>query len=143
MGRRRPDHLIGAHQVDGVDALEVVEVEGVQVPGIGELGGAGVVDEDVEAAPALERRAHQPTAVPVVRDIGAAEVGLGPRRRASRRRLLGLLLAARVVDDHVAALLGQQGRRGGTDAGGRAGDDRDLSVEFQDSPPSPEPRPQP
>ena len=83
---------------------------------------AGVVDEDVDRAAALDDLVDQPLHVGLVRDVG----GDADAVRERRGRLLG---AVQVGDDDARALRRQALGDRAADALRRAGDDRDLAVE--------------
>ena len=98
---------------------------------------AGVVDQDVDTAPLLDRsiderlRASGGGHVAGVGDRLSARVddlGGDPRRRL-RVRADARHRAADVVDDDAGAQLGEQARVGPADAASRAGDNRDPALE--------------
>ena len=65
--------MIGADDVDLVDVQEVVAAQCGEIGMVGELGGAGIVDEDVDASPFRNRLIDDAAAVRVVRDIALAQ----------------------------------------------------------------------
>ena len=69
-------HLEGADDVHGVDALEVIGGEAIEVRVVDEVGCAGVIDEAIDAAPFVHGGGDHAAAVIVLRDIGLAEEGL-------------------------------------------------------------------
>src|SRR5688572_5579314 len=91
------------------------------------LGGAGIIDQHVEAAP-CRRGSRDLPAILVARNVAlhhhdfcagaAAEVG----GRFSFRLAIG------IVDDDARATLGQNGGGGGSEARGRTGDNRAQTI---------------
>jgi hypothetical protein len=86
---------------------------------------AGVVDDDVELAPGVERGAHERLGRLRLRQV-AAEYG---RLTGDLGRGLRCQIRVEVVDDHFRAVLAQQLGRRAADAARRSGDDRHLVVE--------------
>ena len=127
--RRRPAHLVGADHVHRVDRVEVLGRLAFEVRLVAESRGAGVVDEPVEAPPLVHGRRDEAAAVGVVRDVRPDRDR--PRAeppallRDRRRRALG----ARVVDDDVAALRGEEPGAGRPDPARRAGHDDGCPLE--------------
>jgi hypothetical protein len=121
---RRDRDLVGADHVD----LEQSPVDlgrcGLEVVVGDPYGCARVIDQYVEAAEARDRLRDESSSIirisnvtsNVVRTIGA---------KLSDQRLAGVDRGVR-VDDHVRPCARQPSRHGGTDAGGRAGDERDA-----------------
>ena len=98
------------------------------VVGVGERrrdSDAGAVDDDVEAAEALDRRRDRGGDLARIGDVGDQRQGdvaeLGGQRLER--------LAAAGEQRHRRAGLGEAPRRGGADPGGGAGDQRDLAGE--------------
>jgi hypothetical protein len=98
-------HLERADHVDRVETVEVVGGDGVHVAVPGEGGGAGVVEQGVDAAVRL-RGGGDLAAILVGGDVALDQHGLGPMRRAQAGGFLGLLAAAGIVDDHGLGALG-------------------------------------
>jgi hypothetical protein len=101
---------------------------------------AGVVDEHVDAAEALDRVGRDRGGGRGVGDVGA----VGDRLAAGGHDLVGDALGeahvaaavagehvAEVVDDHLGATLGERQRVCAAEAAAGAGHDRHLSVEAQ------------
>src|SRR5690606_18714466 len=122
---RRPHHLVGADGVDPVNVEEVVGAETVQVFMSAEQGGAGVVDENVETAELIQRGLHQCPAILIAADVRLHHQGFHAEGAAIVGHFLRPRLVTAVVDNHVAAVFGEQAGGGGADAGGRTGDQSD------------------
>src|SRR5690606_8659787 len=117
-----------ADHVDAVGRLEVFRRERLQVLEVGKAGGhAGAVDQHVGAAPVFAYGGGQREALRVVGDVGLHHDRAGAEVAALLRHAFGRLRALRVVHHHVVAALGEPQGSGGTDAGGRAGDDADRA----------------
>src|SRR5215217_5562579 len=87
---------------------------------------AGVVDDDVDLAPRVDRGLDQLVGRPLLGQVAAVDDGLA---RDLGGRLLGDV-AVEVVDHDVRAVLAQQLGRRPADAARRSGDDRHLVVEY-------------
>src|SRR3546814_7653535 len=87
---------------------------------------AGVVDDDVQPAEAVERRLHETFAEVGRGDFADACHRLAARRLDGRDRLRRRILVE-VVDDHACPLGGQLERHRATDAAARARNDCDLA----------------
>ena len=87
------------------------------------MGVAGIVDHDVDAAEGVHGRTHHLVELGSLRDVG-----LTPQI-AAVADLAGDALGAlgvQIGDDDPGALLGEAPRHAFAEAGGRAGDDRNL-----------------
>ena len=100
-------HLEGADDVHSVDPVEVVCIETFEVRVGDELCGTGVVDEAIDASPAVECCGGHAAAIFVLRNVGLDEQGLDAVGAAFGLRVARFLLALRVIDDDVAALGGE------------------------------------
>jgi hypothetical protein len=116
----------GAADVEHGLELAVGHLVDDAVPGI-----AGVVDQDVELAEAVDRRLDELLGHPVRGQVAREQRGLTVDLRG---RLLGAL-GVEVVDEHARAVLGQELRRRPADAARRPGDDRGLAVQNAHAPP--------
>src|SRR5690606_31788105 len=95
----------------------------------------GVVDDDVDAAPGVERRLHDGPAalgggdrVVVGHGLAAGGLDLVDHLLGRRRAAAGAVhRAAEVVDHHVGAPPGELEGVGPAEAATRTGDDRDLA----------------
>ncbi len=101
---------------------EVVLAQAIQVLVGAELGGAGVVDQHVQAAELRQGRFHQGLALGVVGHVRLLNQGADAERLAILGHGAGALFIAAVIDHYMAALFREQAGGGGTDAGGRTGD---------------------
>ena len=119
-----------AFEVDGEDAVPVFIAHGVEVGEVDEAGGAGVVDEDVEAAECFDCFLNHGAAGGIVGDISLGDDGLGAGRAALVGDGLGAVGGLVVVDGHAAAGLGELQRGGGADAAGGAGDEGGFGLEI-------------
>src|SRR3954454_25187430 len=86
---------------------------------------AGVVDDDVDPAPRVDRRLDERVGHAVLRQVA----GVDGRLAADLVRRLLRQVPVEVVDHDLGAVLGEQLGRRAADAPGAAGDDRDLVVE--------------
>ena len=96
----------------------------------GELRGARVVDQAVDAPPAVERRLRQPPAVGIRGDVGLHDDGLAAERFARGGHGAGRVLAVPVVDRDPRAFRGEPLGARGADPGRRSRDDANRAVEF-------------
>ena len=87
-----------------------------------EFGGAGVVDQHVQAAELRQGRFHQGLALGVVGHVRLLNQGADAERLAILGHGAGALFVTAVIDHYVAALLREQTGGGGADAGRRTGD---------------------
>jgi hypothetical protein len=87
---------------------------------------SGVVDDDVELAPGVDRGLHERVRRAVLREVAGVHDGLAGDLG---RRLLRDV-AVEVVDHHARAVLGQQLGRRAADPARRSGDDRHLVVQY-------------
>ena len=125
LGRRRVGHQPGPLHVQLDHRAEAFRADRL---GRGEELAAGVVDEDVEPAVALQQAVEEPLDRLLVADVerlvleGAGQAGGQPG--GLRQRLL-----AAPATDHGGAETGQLQRRLPPQAAARAGDQADLPVE--------------
>ncbi|GCC46619.1 hypothetical protein chiPu_0030830, partial [Chiloscyllium punctatum] len=124
---RGTDHLERADGVDRVDALEVFRGQAIEIMVRDMLGGAGIVDEHVDAAPAL-CRGRNLLAVLIARDVALHHQHLGALLAAKLGRRLGLRLAVGIVDDEARARRGEDLRGGGAESRCRPRHDRAQTV---------------
>ena len=89
MGRRGGRHLVGRGDVDREDPGEVVGFEAVQIVNVDELGDAGIVDQDVEPAPLIDRMGDQRAAGDGICDIGLEDERFRPAAPAIEGGFLG------------------------------------------------------
>ena len=124
--RRGPREQVEAGQVDLDDALEGLRVQLAQRR---HRIDPGVVDEDVEAAERLDRRADRPLDVARVADVAAGRPGAScpPRPHILRGLLGGRLVEVR--DHDVRAGLVQAAADAEPDAHRASGDDRRAAAE--------------
>src|SRR5215216_5444917 len=120
---RGADHAERHHRVDVEHALERVVAHLVD-RGVDRV--AGVVDDDVDLAPRVDRGLHERVRGARLRQVARVDDGLA---RDLGGRLLGDV-AVEVVDHDVRAVLAQQLGRRPADAARRSGDDRHLVVEY-------------
>ena len=115
-----------AAQVHGQDRVPVVLG---QVDEHAVAGDAGVVHDDVEPAPGVERGGEQPVGARRGRHVADVARGVGrPAGLAQRGDRLVDGRAVDVVDDHPGACGDQRLGVGSADAAGRAGDDADAAL---------------
>ena len=95
---------------------------------VGDPLDAGVVEGAIEASVDIDDALNERLDGGGVGDVAAHERGLaaGVLDHAGRLRAA---VFEHVGDDHLGALAGEDARRGASDAGGAAGDERDLSFE--------------
>ena len=106
-------HHVGAGDVDAQDAVEILGRHTVEVALVLELGGAGIVDQPVDAAPLLHRLVGQLAAALVLAHVGLHQDRLDAPGLDRLVGLVGFLLALGVVDGDVPAALRQiEGTRG-------------------------------
>ena len=110
------------------DALKVFRRQSVEIAMRHMLGRAGIVDQDVQPAPAF-RRGGDAAAILIARDVTLDDEDFrGPGLAAGLCGGFGVALAGRVIDDEPCAATGENagGRR--PEARGRSGHDRAYSV---------------
>ncbi len=90
-----------------------------------DLGGAGVVDEDVESAVVLDGPGHEVPGLLVVGDVGLDVAGAGKLRRQGLARFD----RRGRVDHHGGSLRGEGPGRGRPDAARRSGHEGDLALQ--------------
>ena len=122
--------LKGAFEVDGEDAVPVFIAHGVEVGEVDEAGGAGVVDEDVEAAECFDCFLNHGAAGGIVGHIALDDDGFGTGGAALIGDGLGAVGGLVVVDGYAAAGLCEHHCRGGADAAGGAGDEGGFGLEI-------------
>ena len=122
--RDRPRHVPG--RVDREPVHGAPALEGDLLGRRDELA-AGVVDEDVDAAEALERGVDQRLDLLGLAHVGRHGEALGAERLHGRPRLLQRLRAA-AADHHRRAVAGQRERGRAPDPGAAAGDERDHGL---------------
>src|ERR1051325_5245014 len=91
------------------------------------LGGAGIVDQHVEAAPGCGR-ARNLLAVLIARHVALHHHDFGAGAAAEIGGGFGFRLAVGIVDDDARAALGQNGGGRGPEARGRTGDNRAQTI---------------
>ena len=91
------------------------------------LGGAGIVDENVETAP-RRRRGGDLLAILVARDVALHDEHFGARLAAEIGGLFRFLLAVGIIDDDLRAALGQNGRGRGPQSRSRPRHDRAQTI---------------
>ena len=91
---------------------------------------AGVVDQDVDAAEAVDGRLDRRVRVGAPRDVADGRDGRPARRRDQLDDLVRRLRRT-VVDDDLRATPGQEQRMLAAEAATAAGDDRDPAVETE------------
>src|SRR4051812_4105313 len=128
--------MAGQPRAAHVHAHDRIEVVRIHVPDHAVAHDAGVVHEDVEPAPRVDRLLHHLPGRVVVGHVGVVgdrlaapllddldcEVGVAARALTAHR-------SPDVVDDDLGALLGQLHRVAPPDAVPGSGDDGDLAVE--------------
>lgn len=85
---------------------------------------AGVVDQDIEAAEALDGRPDQPRLLVQIANIGGQRQRLASRRANLAHHLVGRAVGTRVVYHHGGALASQPDRQRAANAAVAAGYDR-------------------
>jgi hypothetical protein len=135
MRRGGPAHLVVADEIDAVDALEFRSVEQVHALVRDRLGDRRIVDQHVEAAPAIDRRLDQAHAILILGNIALHRHRVHAGGLAMRHHLLGTGFVAGIVHQHIAAARSQDFRAFRADAVVRArpGGDGRLALEFQRS----------
>src|SRR5215204_1931648 len=91
------------------------------------LGGAGIVDENVEPAPG-RCGSRDLLAVLIARDVALHHHDFGAGAAAEVGGGFSFRLAVGIVDDDARAALGQNGGGGGPEARGRTGDYRAHTI---------------
>src|SRR5215203_4812929 len=127
MRQRRLGHEEIAEDVGSEGALDLLRRDLVDVLLRMLLG--GVVDEDVEAAEAVDDLLDRLLAEAGVADVAGDGEAVAPLGLDEPLGLARVLALVQVHDGDVRALAGEQDRHGAADAGVAAGDDRDLVVE--------------
>src|SRR5690606_31508243 len=123
-------HLERAHYVHRIEAQEIVAGNRVEVGVVGELGGAGVVEESVDAAVGAGGLGDA-LAGRVVGDVALHHHRLGSLGADHRGGLVGRVLIGGVVDDHrLGAPSGDIHSDRLTQARSAAGDDHDVVLEI-------------
>jgi hypothetical protein len=120
--QRRPRHLEKAAHVDGENAVPFLQGKRFQILRLPRGGGAGVVDEDIEAAEALldalEHRSH----ARLVADVAAQQKRLCAERLRFAGRFARRGFARAVVQRDIEAGTGERESSAAADAGGGARD---------------------
>src|SRR5215204_570121 len=127
MRQRRLGHEEIAEDVGSEGALDLLRRDLVDVLLRMLLG--GVVDEDVEAAEAIDDLLDRLLAEAGVADVAGDGEAVAPLGLDEPLGLARVLALVQVHDGDVSALAGEQDRHGAGDAGVAAGDDRYLVVE--------------
>ena len=111
-------HLKCPDDIDRIDTQKVVGRQAVEVGVLDELGGAGVVDQRVDAPPLVQRGLGQAAAVGVLGDIRLDQQSFRAGRLARLLRCARRVFALGVVDHHARALAGEHDGGGGADTAG-------------------------
>ena len=96
----------------------------------GDFAPAGVVDEDVESAPAIFDGLHHGAHFDVLSDIGLMDDRLASGVANGCDDFLCLVLGSPIVDEDLRALRREKLRDAAAHPGSRAGDDRHPSFEL-------------
>ena len=113
-----PHHLERPHHIHRVNAGEILRAQPIQLMMGDEFGGAGIVHQNVDPAPRIQRGLRQILAIGVFGHIGLHQPHIGACRLHRVGGFLRRVRAARIIHHHIGAAFGQPdgGRR--PDAGG-------------------------